>query len=378
MSDVLIRRGARAGAAALTAIVAACASEGFPPGGPEDLSPPALVETSPAERAVNAAPDQAITLRFDEVIDDQQLARLPSLIRVNPDVPDFDIELEEDIVTLSPQAPMASGVTYSVTVLSGLRDRAGNATVTPRTILFSVGGEEPITLSIVRATIVSDTVPAAGAFYRLDNTEMKFGYTAVADSQGQVELEAVAYGPYVATAWMETEGPQGWQMTEEAGVQDTFELSLDNRAHEATYRVAVIDTTAPVVVSVETSASRRIAVTLDDPLPEGVLLAPGDILLYAAAPPDEDVDPDSLPLEAARARRVAVESVERSGATVLQITPAEPLRKGGIYRIELRGIENASGIAATPEEGRTFRAEYEGPVELPSEPILWFPPRTPP
>ena len=45
--------------------------------------------------------------------------------------------------------PMLDGVTYSVTVFPGLQDRGGNASRESRTILFSVGGETPITLSLV-------------------------------------------------------------------------------------------------------------------------------------------------------------------------------------------------------------------------------------
>ena len=45
--------------AALLLALFACASEGFPPGGPEDLAAPVLVETDPAHRAVNATPEQA-------------------------------------------------------------------------------------------------------------------------------------------------------------------------------------------------------------------------------------------------------------------------------------------------------------------------------
>ena len=74
--------------AALLLALFACASEGFPPGGPEDLAAPVLVETDPAHRAVNATPEQAVTLTFDEVIDDRQLGELARIVRMNPDEPE--------------------------------------------------------------------------------------------------------------------------------------------------------------------------------------------------------------------------------------------------------------------------------------------------
>ena len=179
--------------AALLLALFACASEGFPPGGPEDLAAPVLVETDPAHRAVNATPEQAVTLTFDEVIDDRQLGELARIVRMNPDEPEFDIELDENVITLAPDEPLHEDLTYSVTVLPGIRDREGNASTAPQSILFSVSGRVPITLSVVRATILDEAgAPAVGALYRIENTDTEFGYTMTADSQVEVEAEGVA------------------------------------------------------------------------------------------------------------------------------------------------------------------------------------------
>ena len=362
----------RAVLAALLAF-AACASEGFPPGGPEDLAAPVLVETDPAHRAVNATSDQAITLTFDEVIDDRQLGELAGIIRVNPDDPEFDIELDENVITLAPDEPLHEDLTYSVTVLPGIRDREGNASVQPQSILFSVGGEVPITLSVVRARILDESGgPAVGALYRLENTATEFGYTMTADSQGEIEAEAVAYGPYVATAWIERVRPEGWQATEEPGARDTFELSEESRAFEATYRIAVLDTTAPVVTAITTPESRLLRVTVDDAIPEGASLVPTRIGVYEAAPDiDPDMELDSIPVDRQRFRRIAVVRAVRAGPNEIQVETAEPLERGRVHRLEMVGVENASGMAATPDGGLPFRPEYEGPVIYPSAPLPW-------
>lgn len=354
-------------------LLVACASEGFPPGGPEDRTPPVLVETDPAQRAVNAAPEQAITLTFDEVINDRQLGELPRLIRVNPDEPEFNLELDENVVTLAPAGPLIDALTYTVTVLPGVQDREGNATTEPQSILFSVGGEVPITLSIVRATLLDEAgQPAVGALYRMENTETEFAYTMTADSQGRVEAEAVAYGPYVATAWVERVRPEGWQMTEEPGARDTFALSLEARSYEATYRLAVVDTTGPVITALTTPGSRLVRALLDDRLPEGASPPPGRVQLYAGPTGvDTDVPLDSIPLEEQRLRRLEVVEVVLAGRSELQIEPLHPLEPGRIYRLELVGLENASGAAATEEGGRPFRAEFEGPRVYRSEPLPW-------
>lgn len=334
-----------------------------------------LVETDPGDRAVNAAPEQAITLRFDEVIDDRQLRDLPQLIRVNPDEPEFDLILDEDVVRLDPRAPMLEGVTYIVTILPGIRDREGNAATRAQSLLFAVGGETPITLSLVRATIVRDTVPVPAAMVRLDNQETDFGYTMVADSQGRVEIEGVAYGPYVATAWEERVRPEGWQTTEEAGARDTFTLGPENRSHEATYQIFVRDTTPPLVRRVETPDSRTVRAAFDDSLAADAAPSPAMVTLWAAEDDMEDpsVPLDSIPLEDVRARRLAIDEVRRAGPAGIEIVPAVPLEVGAVYRVEVEGLENRARIPSTRAGGRTFRAEFEGPRRFRAEPIPWPP-----
>jgi hypothetical protein len=263
---------------------------------------------------------------------------------------------------------MADGVTYMVTILPGLQDRDGNATTSARTILFSTGGERPITLSIVRATIVQDSLPAALARYHLEALGHELDYSMVADSQGRIEMEGVAYGSYEATAWIERVRPDGWQMTDEAGARDTFEISAEERAYETTYRIAVVDTTAPVIVTVETTESRSLLVTLDDDLSTDAPPTAESVRLWEADPDvaDAEIPLDSIAPADLRARRMAISAVEASGARALRVVPAEPLRRNRVYRIEVV-IRNRSGLAATPDGGRTFRPDYEGPAVWPSE-----------
>jgi len=360
---------------AMVALAAACASEGFPPGGPEDLQPPVLVESDPADRSVNAQADQSIRLRFDEVIDDRQLRELPRLIRVNPDEPEFEHILDDETVILRARGPMLDGLTYAVTIMPGLRDRGGNATTRARTVLFSVGGEAPITLSIVRATVVRDTTPVVNALYRIEGREADFGYTMVADSQGLVTMEGVAYGEYVATAWEERVRPEGWQETEEPGARDTFALGPANRSHDATYRIFVRDTTPPAVRRIETPHSGIVRLVFDDSLSGDDPPPPSAVRLWEAASgiSGRDVPVDSLPLEEVRGRRLAIVEVARLGPVMIGIMPVVPLESGKVYRVELTGLENRAGAATREGEGGTFRAEFEGPRRFRSEPIPWSP-----
>ena len=296
-------------------------------------------------------------------------------MRINPRIPEFSHRLDDETITLTPQGPLQDGTTYSVTVLPGIRDRDGNESTTPRTILFSVGGEQPITLSILRVTIVEDTIPAAGATYRLErlDTEAEFTYEWEADSSGLVAAEAIAYGRYAATAWREQVRPDGWQITEEPGARDTFELSLASRSHEKTYRIAVVDTTAPLIENVDASDPNRINVTFDDRLSPTAPLVPTMIRLWEAPRGmwDTEAAPDTLAADPLRGRRLDVVDVTRVGQDGLGIIPARPLRRDRLYRVEAVGVLNVDGLESAEEGGLGFRPSFEVPAVHRSGPIRW-------
>jgi hypothetical protein len=149
------------------------------------------------------------------------------------------------------------------------------------------------------------------------------------------------------------------------------ELSVD-RAHDVTYRSRSW-TTAPLVPTVDpgiadlgscwtTLASSR------EPRRSG---CGGGARLAAT-----DIPLDSMDLEDVRAadrdrgRRAPGRERARGRA-------AEPLRKDRVYRVEL-AVENASGLPAEPEGGRTFRPLYEGPAVWPAERLPWEDPAAPP
>ncbi|MGI9077967.1 MAG: hypothetical protein ACR2G6_11680, partial [Gemmatimonadaceae bacterium] len=63
-----------------------CASQGSPPGGPEDKAAPVLLKTLPDSGAVNARPSKWAIFTFDEVINErpQGAATLDMLVLISP------------------------------------------------------------------------------------------------------------------------------------------------------------------------------------------------------------------------------------------------------------------------------------------------------
>ena len=85
-----------------------------PPGGPKDITPPELIETSPPDGSINYAGNQ-ISLEFSEYIDERSIQRAihilpnhqtkPELIykgkRVYVDLPDSLLENQTYIVVIN-------------------------------------------------------------------------------------------------------------------------------------------------------------------------------------------------------------------------------------------------------------------------------------
>src|SRR5687768_13727930 len=76
---------ARAALAWLLLSIAACASPGPPPGGPEDPDPPELVAITPDTMATGASP-RAVVFRFNEVVSErpQGATTLGGLFLISP------------------------------------------------------------------------------------------------------------------------------------------------------------------------------------------------------------------------------------------------------------------------------------------------------
>lgn len=106
-------------AVGMTAVLAACAEEGLPPGGPEDKTPPKVVATVPAQDSAGVAATSDIRVTFSE---DMSKTRLERLLVFSPEVRIGSVGWDGRTLIVHPQGGLNPDTTYVVRLREGFRD----------------------------------------------------------------------------------------------------------------------------------------------------------------------------------------------------------------------------------------------------------------
>jgi len=182
---------------AASIFVAACASAGPPPGGPEDRSPPRLVRVTPDTNAVNVGA-RAATFFFDETINDRGTGEqdVGNLFIVSPSDGTPRVSYHRTRIDVRPRHGFRPNTAYTVTLLPGLGDLRGNTMKTGATVVFSTGASIP-TLRI--NGVAYDWAAERGAARALVEavTPDSVVYIAQADSLGRFSIGPLVPGTYL-------------------------------------------------------------------------------------------------------------------------------------------------------------------------------------
>src|SRR5215207_8511048 len=112
---------------ALLAVALGCASQGAPPGGAPDSTPPEVLHITPDTGAVNVKPARVV-FRFDEVVSErpQGATSLRDLFIISPRQGEPDVDWRRDAITVRARRGWRANTVYTVTMLPGLTDLRGN------------------------------------------------------------------------------------------------------------------------------------------------------------------------------------------------------------------------------------------------------------
>jgi hypothetical protein len=411
----------RALALGTTAIAAACASPGTPPGGPVRRAPPRVVRVSPESGATNVRP-RDVVIEYDAVVSETPrggaasasagTSGLEALVTVSPQSGSVAVDWRRDRVAIRPRRGFLPNVTYTVTVLPGIQDLRGNVRDTATITVFSTGG------AIARAALrgaVFDWVnnrPAARAVVEARGVD-SVTYYAVADSVGRFVVPNLPAGAYLvrgtvdvnlnhaadpreafdtvratATAAAPAAGDAG-ALAIYAFVRDsvpavlttvvatdtvTLRLTFDrplrpDQPFTGRVRVTGADSAAVAVRAVYTAAVADSVARVEAPAGPG-RAAPGDTA-RRVGPPDEPPGPGGAPARggATPRRPGSTGGVEPPTptrpvpATELVVKLGAPLRPGVTYRVRVSDVRTLSGVAGSPE--RTFTAPRAEPARRP-------------
>jgi hypothetical protein len=136
-------------------MIAACATQVAPTGGPEDKLPPRVAGVLPAPKTANHPNELYVKLEFDEWIN----ASIPrGAITISPPIEKrLRYEVHGKTLEVYSRAELDTGTTYTVTFAGGIKDLRGNALAKPFQVVFSTGATID-SLSLNGRVMVSDSL----------------------------------------------------------------------------------------------------------------------------------------------------------------------------------------------------------------------------
>ncbi len=239
--------------------IAACASPGFPAGGPPRAIPPRLVAIAPDTLAVGARP-KSVEFTFDEVINEASRGTgaaagtgggatgLESVVLVSPRSGSVSVDWGRERIYVRPRRGFRPNVTYTITILAGLSDLRNHARDSATIAVFSTGGA--IAGSEIRG-VVFDWVngrTAPGAVVEAVAAD-SVPYVALADTAGRFVIANVPAGAYLVRGGVDVNGNRAIDPREPF---DTARTSATVRVGPPVFTAPI----APAVLAAELEASK--------------------------------------------------------------------------------------------------------------------------
>lgn len=264
------RRRLRLGIVA-AALAAGCASQGMPPGGPPDKTPPVLLKVAPESGTLKVSPRQVVTFSFDEVINERTKAGFPldQGVVVSPTEGPVSVDWHRTYITIRNRKGWRPDIAYTVTILSGLQDLSGNATKKPLQTVFSTGSVIPhgVVSGVAFDWAAQQVVSGARVEAMIGNdTALKFN--AVADTAGRFVLTTLPPGPLRIRAYVDANSNRVLDPRE---LWDSASVTLADTASREFYMFAH-DTLGPSLLDVTPIDSLTLRVRFDRPILPGSTL----------------------------------------------------------------------------------------------------------
>jgi hypothetical protein len=267
----------RQGLIALVALLAACASNAPPPGGPEDKTPPRLVKVTPDTNAVNVH-DKAVTFQFDETINDRGAGaqEVSNYFLVSPSDGAPRVSWHRSRIDVSPRHGFRPNTAYTVTLLPGLSDLRNNIMKNGASVVFSTGPTIPTQrINGIAFDWIAER-PAAKAYVEALSPD-SIVYLAQADSNGRFSIGPLGPGSYLVRAIIDANGNRALDRNE---LYDTLRVTVPQAA--PVELLAAQRDTLPPLMSVTSADSVTLKVSFDRPLDPAQPLGVSAFRLVAA------------------------------------------------------------------------------------------------
>jgi hypothetical protein len=252
------------------ALVLSCAKQGFPPGGPEDKTPPAVIRTFPETGAVNVPVASPVEVWFSEAV---KPGASGDAVFISPyEGSNARAEWKGRRLRIRFRNPMRANCTYVVTLGASLQDYRNNRMDSSFTVAFSTGP------ALDQGRIAGRVFASPGSAavdvwaYSLDAGEPDPGsrppdYVVQAASNGDFRFLHVAPVRYRLFAVRDRAGNRLFEPAEdEIGVpcRDVGPSSMDRlEADSVFFRTSRLDAGSPSLQRVSSSDRNHLSVRFD-------------------------------------------------------------------------------------------------------------------
>lgn len=257
-------RGRRAAGIGVLAIVigAACARQVAPPGGPEDVRPPVVINTVPAAESMVTDLSTPIRFDFDERISERASgSTLDEAISISPRAGVARVRHSRRSLTLTVEGGLQPGLVYRVTLNAVVSDMFGNRMADPFELIFSTGATPVATTVAGEVWSRTSGQPLAAATLQASRGD-GLVHQSVADRQGIFAFRYLPEGEFTLTAFDDVNRNGEVDSTEVQGRSTTTIAAGDTVLVD----VAVLapDTLPAVVTRASAIDSLTVAVEFDD------------------------------------------------------------------------------------------------------------------
>lgn len=255
----------------LAFLILDCAEVSPPPGGEEDKLPPTIIETSPANGAINVPPGNEITFWFSEGIIKPATAR-PIFISPRQTLPP-ELHWKSDRLTVKLAENLETNQTYVLTLTSEISDWRRNKMDSTVTIAFSTG--ESIDSGSVNGFMTSAGERKGGVLVGLyeassPNSEIIFdsiypSYLTQSAKDGSFRFRFLPETKFVMVAFEDINRNERYNPLEEPFAVSDREISLGSLKHmDGLYlELSAPAAKQPEIVSALFTADRLIRIRLN-------------------------------------------------------------------------------------------------------------------
>lgn len=247
--------------------VAACARPEPPPGGPEDLTPPVVIETIPDTFAVVEPGVREFFFRFNERISERpSVGQLDNSVVISPPLGALRVRHSRDGLSIETQEELEPDRLYRITILPVVNDMFGNRLRDPFDLVLSTGEEF---VPNVVAGMVEDRVTGQGApdvrvearFRGEADTLTHWNFTG---TDGVFSLRYVPGAPYELLAWQDRNRDGEIGEFEPQSAVTSAELAVPPDTSFTILSLIEPDTTPPRLASVTVEDSMTLTFEFDD------------------------------------------------------------------------------------------------------------------